>query len=326
MSESFRSSATIDSLRQRAKIVRDIRQFFDARDFFEVDTPVISHDIVVDRNLEPISIDGNQFGSACACGKTFWLQTSPEFAMKRLLASGATSIYQIAHAFRSGERGNRHNPEFAMLEWYRVGDDMQAGMQLLSDFARSILNTQPAEFLSYAEAFQRFAGCNVLTGSSKELHSTAAKNQLDISAIRDLEDLDEWRNLLLAELVEPNLGVRRPAIVYDWPASQSALAIVRGEQPPVAERFELYINGVELANGYHELLDASELLSRNQKINQQRESDGKRSLPAESLLLEAMQSGMPSCSGVALGVDRLVMLALNKSSIDEVIPFPIENC
>ena len=324
---SVRSSATIETLKARAKIAKRIRAFFDDRGFFEVDTPVLSHDIVVDRYLEPINVAGDSVGAAAVKGKTLWLQTSPEFAMKRLLASGADAIYQIAHAFRSGERGTRHNPEFSMLEWYRVGDDMNAGMQLLGEFAESILGTDKPELITYANAFKKYAGCDGLTEIVDELRAAAEKYELDFSAIRESTEIDQWRNLILSLVVEPKLGKARPEIVYDWPASQSALAKVRNDETPaVAERFELYVNGVELANGYHELLDADELLQRNQLVNRQRVVDGKSKLPEESFLIQAMRHGFPQCSGVALGIDRLIMLAQNKQLIDEVIPFPIEKC
>lgn len=324
MSVSYRSTATVETLKARARIIKRIRDFFDKRDFFEVDTPVLSHDIVVDRHLEPIQVDGDLVGAAATKGKCLWLQTSPEFAMKRLLASGANAIYQIAHAFRSGERGNRHNPEFSMLEWYRTGDNMQAGMDLLGEFAQAILNTNECEKISYADAFQQYAGCDGLHTTVDEFRDIANRHRLDTSSLQSCEDLDEWRNFILSLLIEPNLGKTQPQIIYDWPATQSALAQIRNGDPPVAERFELYINGIELANGYHELLDEEELVNRNRIVNVQRIADGKTKLPENSHLLHAMREGLPPCSGVALGIDRLVMLALNKSTIDEVIPFPVE--
>ena len=245
--------------------------------------------------------------------------------MKRLVASGATAIYQIGPAFRAGEAGQLHNPEFTMLEWYRVGDDMRAGMELLGALVQSVLDVDDCRQTSYRSAFETYVGIDVLKASCSDLQSAAERLKLDVEAFRSCDDLDTWRNLLLTHVVEPNLGKDCPQIIYDWPASQSALAVVRDGDPPVAERFELYVRGVELANGYHELLDAEELLQRNIANNAMRKADGKQELPEESRLLAAMRSGMPACSGVALGVDRLVMLVNGASDIRDVMPFPIEN-
>ncbi len=318
-------------LRCRATLLQNVRRFFDSRGFLEVDTPVLSSDVVVDRYLEPIPVHVAEIGLNDFERPMMWLQTSPEFAMKRLLASGATAIYQIAHAFRAGEVGCLHNPEFSMLEWYRVGDDMIEGMNLLAEFAEQLLGTEPCDRISYRDAFIQFARIDVFSSEAKVLlEQFADSGELDSSTMKNADggcepDIDIWRNLLLTHLVEPNLGVDRPVIVYDWPASQAALSVIRNGDPPVAERFELYYRGVELANGYHELLDADELLQRNRKINGLRAQDGKRILPEESRLVEAMQAGLPACSGVALGIDRLLMIAMGCQSIRDVMPFPIGN-
>ena len=243
--------------------------------------------------------------------------------MKRLLAAGAKSIYQITRAFRGGEIGPLHNPEFTIVEWYRVGDDMTAGMELLSDLCSTLLGTPAAERLSYADAFQRFVAVNPHTASAAEL--AVAAQRLNVAAPAGLgSDRDGWLNVLLAQSVEPHLGQAAPTILYDYPVSQAALAKVRDNSPPVAERFELYVRGIELANGYHELLDAAELRRRNAAANEARKSDGKQPLPEESRLLKAMDAGLPSCTGVALGFDRLVMLAAGAKSLAEVMAFPID--
>jgi lysyl-tRNA synthetase class 2 len=253
-----------------------------------------------------------------------WLQTSPEFGMKRLLAAGAERIYQITRAFRGGERGQEHNPEFTIVEWYRVGDSMHEGMTLLAELAKEMLGVDAVGTISYREAFRQHVGLDPHTASLEEL-AAGGKHGLDrIDPAYSGHDRDDWLNYLLAEFVEPNLGIDGPQILYDYPASQAALARVRQDDPPVAERFELYAGGVELANGYHELLDAKVLRERNRIANQQRAADDKYTLPEDSRLLDAMDAGLPACTGVALGFDRLVMVATGAKTIDEVIAFPIE--
>ena len=320
----FRPTASMENLRRRAVVINQIRNFFERRDFFHVETPALSHDIVVDRYLHPVSVTKSDVVPSAMEGERLWLQTSPEFSMKRIVAAGATAIYQITPAFRSTERGRMHNPEFTMLEWYRVGDSMNDAMKLLGALAETILNCGKTELLSYQAAFEKWAGLDPHTATLDELAKSAKGQGVEFDTGDKQLDRDGLLNLILTHVIEPNLGVSSPTIVFDWPASQAALAIVRNDDPPVAERFELYVDGVELANGYHELLDAGELISRNKKNNLLRVSDGNVELPSTSRLLEAMRSGLPDCCGVALGVDRLVMLALGANSIDEVIAFPIE--
>ncbi|MCL4161729.1 UNVERIFIED_CONTAM: hypothetical protein GTU68_056757, partial [Idotea baltica] len=305
----------METLRTRASIVKTIRCFFDKRGFFEVETPLLSHDIVIDQHLHPIQVDKQAVTASTEdSGESMWLQTSPEFAMKRLLTSGAQSIYQICKAFRQGEAGRFHNPEFTMLEWYRVGDDYLAGMDLLDEFIQTILDTPPAIRMTYRDAFVEFAGIEPFRSRQTTLAAAAGA---DVE-----EPRDELLNLILSSQVEPKLGLSGvPVILYDYPASQAALAKVREEEYSIAERFEVYLNGVELANGYHELTDADELRRRGSQANQCRVQDGKCALPEESRLLTAMDHGLPSCSGTAVGVDRLVMLATKNESIEGVIPF-----
>ena len=324
MKNDFLPMANLEVLRQRAEIMQRIRRFFDERNFFEIETPILSHDIVVDRYLHPIGISKKEVtGVVGDADEMLWMQTSPEFGMKRVLAAGAEAIYQICKSFRQGEMGDRHNPEFTMLEWYRCGDDMQSGMKLLSEFVEEILQKPATQERSYREAFSWFASVDPFDATIEELKSVARKNGVSIVDHED-NDRDGWLNLILSEVVEPQLGLESPVIVYDWPESQAALATVRSEDPPVAERFEIYVDGVELANGYHELLDADELVKRNSINNQHRVKDGSHLLPEESRLLEAMKHGIPGCAGVALGIDRLVMLALGANSIREVVAFPFD--
>ena len=321
----FRPSASIDVLKQRADLLRRLRDFFHSRGFYEVETPVLSADTVVDRHLDPFQVtlfsDPHEPGK----GRPMWLQTSPEFGMKRLLAAGAEAIYQVTRAFRGGgEHGAWHNPEFTIVEWYRVGDGLEEGMQLLSDLASELLGSGPATRLSYRDAFLAHVGIDPHAAATEELVDAAGRHGLSVPDSLPTDDRDSWLDLLLAECVQPHLGRDCPTILYDYPASQAALARLRDEEPPVAERFELFVSGVELANGFHELLDADILRSRNRIANDARVADGKYPLPEESRLLAAMTSGLPPCTGVALGFDRLVMLATGAEDISQVIAFPIE--
>ena len=320
----FRPTASWEMLRLRARILKGVRDFFDSRGFLEVETPILSADIVVDRHLDP-------FGTVLAddprrpdMGQGFWLQTSPEFHMKRLMASGGEAIYQISRVFRNGEIGRLHNPEFTMVEWYRRGDDLNAGMGLLSDLTVACLGSQPAEQKTYADVFREQFGADALSAEPMQLRRLAASNNIPYPESLAADDRDAWLELLWTERVERNLGVHRPTIIYGYPASQAALARISSDDPRTAERFELYVHGIEVANGYHELLDANVLLERNARANQQRVADGKPPLPEHSRLIDAMRSGLPACTGVALGFDRLVMIAAGAKSLVDVIPFPID--
>lgn len=339
-------TASIAALQQRARLLRSVRQFFDDRGYWELETPLLSHDIVVDAWLEPFVVDWLPEPQQWAAGgQPLYLQTSPEFAMKRVLAAGATAVWQICKAFRNGEVGRRHNPEFTMLEWYRVGDDHHAQIQVTEDLVRTILQAggavragsdsttvrqgcepAPYERLTYDQAFLRHAGRTVLDATQAELAALAASHRLVAPPGLADDDRDGWLNFLLAELVEPHLGHDRPTFLLDYPASQAALAKTRCDVPggpAVAERFELYIDGIELCNGYHELTDAGILRQRIAEQTALRSAAGLRPLPQESRLLDVMEVGLPESSGVALGLDRLFMLALGCTTIDEVLAFPL---
>jgi elongation factor P--(R)-beta-lysine ligase len=320
----FLPTADWPALRLRAEMLRRVRGFFDARGFLEVETPILSADVVVDRHLDPLLTEFVPLAGAATGRRPLYLQTSPEFAMKRLLAAGGEAIYQVAHAFRQGEVGRLHNPEFTIVEWYRQRDDLAAGMQLLSDLAEALLERGPADRVTYADAFRQAAGVDPHRDSIDALRAALKKRGIVPPANLELEDRDGWLDLLLVELVEPTLGRPRPTILYDYPPSQAALARVRTANPPVAERFELYADGIELANGYHELLDADVLRARNRENNALRVRDGKSALPETSRLLQAMDYGLPPSTGVALGFDRCVMLAAGVNDIREVLPFPID--
>jgi lysyl-tRNA synthetase class 2 len=330
MSPDFLPTAPWRNLRLRADLLTRLRQFFNERGFLEVETPLLSADIVVDRHLDP-------FGTILAAdtrrpeaGRRLWLQTSPEFGMKRLLAAATgdpdapRAIYQVTRSFRNGEQGDLHNPEFTIVEWYRIDDDYNGAMGLTDQLCQALLGLEPAERLSYAQAFQRHAGFNPHTSSLAELADAARSHGVAIPESFAEADRNTWLNLLLAALVEPHLGQTVPTLLCDYPASQAALARVSPGAAPVAERFELYVRGIELANGYHELLDADVLSARMAQANIDREADGKSPLPIDNRLLSAMRAGLPPCCGVALGFDRLVLLAAGAQRLSDVMAFPID--
>lgn len=319
----FLPSADWDRLRLRAELLAKTRAFFAERAFLEVETPLLSADTVIDRHLDPLRVVLPTDPRRPDVGRTLYLQTSPEFGMKRLLAAGGEAIYQITRAFRADESGDVHNPEFTIVEWYRRGDDLVGGMQLLSDLSEALLARGPAEQVSYAEAFLVHVGVDAHRATVEDLAAAARHWGIAVSEGFAAGDRDVWLNLLLTHLVEPHLGQGAPTILYDYPASQAALARLHRE-PPVAARFELYVQGIELANGYHELLDPAVLRQRNQTANLERAADGKPLLPEESRLLAAMDHGLPDSTGVALGFDRLVMLAAGATSLREVLAFPID--
>ncbi len=320
----FRPTASWQRLRERAGLLARLRRFFDGHGFCEVETPLLSADVVVDRHLDPIAVTLPDDPRRPAVGRPMWLQTSPEFAMKRLLAAGGEAIYQITRSFRAGEAGRLHNPEFTIVEWYRRGDGLAEGMRLLSDLAEMFFERGPAETISYADAFRAALAIDPLRAPVAELAAAARQAEVSIPQGMPAADRDAWLDLLLSESIQPGLGRKHPVIVYDYPASQGALARLKPSDPSLAERFELYLDGVELANGYVELLDPEVLRARAAEANRHRVADGRPALPEESRLLEAMAAGLPPCAGVALGFDRAVMLATGASSIAEVMAFPID--
>jgi lysyl-tRNA synthetase class 2 len=330
MEHDFLPTASLSTLQQRAALLKQIRVFFDSNGYWEVETPILSKDIVVDAHIDPFHVDLIEPHSASF--QRFYLQTSPEFAMKRLLAAGADAIYQCTRAFRQGEQGQLHNPEFTILEWYKIGDNHFDQMDFVEKLVQSVFRSSqpkpnavhiaqdvPFQRFTYDEAFERYAGAKVVGCEVEELRNLAARHSLTPPVGLSETDCDDWLNWLLAELVEPNLGVDQPAFLYNYPASQAALARVEGQ---VAERFELYISGIEICNGYHELTDPAELRSRNLEHQQKRHRENHTELPVESRLLSAMESGLPACSGVALGFDRLCMLSVGAENLEQVLAFP----
>jgi lysyl-tRNA synthetase class 2 len=311
----WKPTASFESLRVRAETMAKIRGFFAERGVLEVETPALSAATVTDVHLQSISAHPRAVD-----GDPLWLQTSPEYAMKRLLAAGSGPIYQICKSFRDGEAGRRHNPEFTMLEWYRPGWDHHRLMGEVDELLATVLGTPDGERLSYAHAFRRHAGIDPHRATDDELRARAAT--LGLPDPSDL-DRDDLLHLLLSHLVEPHLGRDRPTFVHDFPASQAALARVRPGGPPLAERFEAFVDGVELANGFHELANAAEQRRRFEHDLAERRRRSLPEVPVDERLLAALEAGLPDCAGVALGVDRLVMLRLGSREIADVIAFPI---
>lgn len=323
--EDWRPTAPFRNLKLRARILAGIRAFFAARSVLEVETPALSRAAVTAPYLE--SFSSLYHGPGSANGRPLYLHTSPEFPMKRLLAAGSGPIYQIARVFRQGEMGSRHNPEFSMLEWYRPTFDHHALMDEVDHLVGGIIGEHVAlgatERLSYAEAFQRYAAIDPFTAGVDELRQHVKRH--NIGYVGDLgEQRDAWLDLILTHQIEPHLGDERLTFIYDYPASQAALARVRDGNPPVAERFELYFRGMELANGFHELADAGEQRRRFEAEQAERQAQGLDTVPMDENLLAALNYGLPDCSGVALGVDRLVMIAAGADSIEDVIAFPLD--
>lgn len=319
MSTDWQPTASLPQLRQRAALIASIRQFFAQRNVLEVDTPAMSHATVTDVHLHTFQ---TQFvGPGYAQGSPLFLMTSPEFHMKRLLAAGSGCIYQLGKAFRNEENGRYHNPEFTMLEWYRVGFDHHQLMDEMDDLLQLVLQCGAAERMTYQQAFLTVLGVCPLEGTMAELKSVAAR--LGLSDIAEAEeDRDTLLQLLFSIGVEGKIGQQVPAFVYDFPASQAALAKINPNDPRVADRFEVYFKGIELANGFHELDNAQEQLRRFEQDNRKRVEMGLAEQPIDYHLIAALQSGLPECAGVALGVDRLIMLALGCDHIDQVTAFP----
>jgi lysyl-tRNA synthetase class 2 len=309
----FTQSASLPALEKRGALLRNLRTFFYDLNFIEVETPLVDREIIPELHIEPPRLEDGTF-----------LQASPELHMKRLLAAGATAIFQVTRSFRGGERGQLHNPEFTIVEWYRTGDNIAAGIDLVDELMQSLLGTRPALRTTYAAAFERTLGISPHKASVDDLAAVAHKFDVAVPAGMKTDDRDEWLNLLLATRVEPELGRDRPEIIYYYPATHASLAKVVHSPLgyDVAERFELYYRGIELANGFHELTDAAELRARLAAVNVARVADGRSELPMPDHLLAAMEHGLPPCAGCALGFDRLAMLAIGRTSIDDVMAFP----
>ncbi len=316
-------AATLAILQARAELLAKIRAFFRQVGVLEVETPACSFHAATDSALASFRIDYT--GPGAPPGRGLYLHTSPEFAMKRLLAAGSGPIYQICKVFRDGERGRLHHPEFSLLEWYRPGFDHLRLMDEVAALVNAVLpEPRPVERLSYGEAFRRYLAIDPHRLSADELRACAKSQGIAGVDDLDLEGRDAWLDLLLSHCIEPRLGRGALCFLYDYPASQAALARVRPGEPPLAERFELYIEGLELANGFHELADAAEQRRRFERDLQRRRMAGKPAVPLDENLLAALEKGLPDCAGVALGLDRLLMVITQAAHIDQVLAFPIE--
>ena len=308
----WRPAADLDVIRQRAELLTEIRQFFFHRNILEVETPLLSRRGITDPSIEPFLVPCTDEN-----GSSRFLQTSPEYAMKRLLAAYGEPIFQIGKAFRDGEAGPRHNPEFSLLEWYRPGFDHHRLMNEVADLVGSCLGQRSLQKFSYRELFLERLQIDPFVVPVAELE-VAARSHLDPGNVSG--DRELWLDLLMSHIIEPQL--HGMCFVYDYPAPQAALSrIVKVNDVDVGQRFELYVDGIELANGYCELTDATEQRRRFEVDNARRGERNQPERPIDEHLLAALEHGLPYCSGVALGVDRLLMLSTEKSDIRDVLAF-----
>lgn len=315
-------SASPDALRLRARLNALIREFFARRGVLEVETPVLSMAGNTDPNIASFSLEFS--GRTDGAPRRRWLRTSPEFALKRLLAAGVGDCYELGRVFRDGEAGGRHNPEFTMLEWYRVGWDHRrliGETVALVQSALSLVGRSAAvREVSYRALYQEALGIDPMRADEAQLRAALGEVHIDPQGLTR----DDWLDLLMTHRLQPGFPRDQLLAVYDYPASQCALAKVRADDPPVAERFELYLGPLELANGYHELLDAGEQAARFRRDAAVRASRGHVAPPHDERLLAALQAGMPACAGVALGVDRLLMGLLDTGRIADVLAFAFD--
>lgn len=317
----WRPTASWETLKIRADMLQRIRAFFAERHVLEVETPLLSRSAVTEQHLH--SATTRLLGPGLSEPTEFYLQTSPEYAMKRLLAAGSGAIYQITKAVRNEEMSRRHNPEFTLLEWYRPDfndDDLIAETDLL---LQSLLGTLPCEVLTYQEVFQRVLEADPLTadGVLKIRHALIEQGFAD--ALATDEDADVILQLAMSILIEPAIGQGRPCVVKYFPASQASLAKINQHDPRVAHRFEIFYQGLELANGFWELTDAAQQRLRFEQDNAQRLARGLECMPIDERFLSALEYGMPNCAGIAVGFDRLVMIKAGANSIEKVLTFPI---
>ncbi len=316
----WRPTASIETLRARAELLTLIRAFFAHRGVLEVDTPLMAAAAVTDPFIEAIEV------VASNAQPNRYLQTSPEYAMKRLLAAGSGPIYQLCKAFRQGEVGCRHNPEFTLLEWYRPGFDEQLLMDEVQTLMQQLLSIDDFIRISYGELFDCHLAVNPHTASVATL-AAIARQHGSFSFADEALDKDGWLDVLMTHVIEPALNPQQGVFIYDYPASQAALAqlSINESGDRVARRFEFYCAGVELANGYFELLDSQELATRGEADNAKRRALNLPEMAIDRCLLAAMTAGMPSCAGVAMGVDRLLMIKLGIKHIAQAMSFDTEH-
>lgn len=318
MADHWQSGISLEMLGLRAALLQQLRSFMRGRGIMEVDTPILGLAAVTDPNLHSFSTHFTHPASNDV--QTLYLSTSPEFAMKRLLASGSGPIYQLSHVFRDAEAGRLHNPEFTMLEWYRPGFDEYRLMDEVNALLPE-LNLRPAHRKKYGDVFAQATGMNPHSDDSALLQKTA----MDHGLATRMEDRAGLLDFLFNRLVAGNLGHEQPVFIHDYPASHCALARMSADDPPLARRFELFINGMEIANGFYELTDAGEQRRRFEEDNLRRRQIGLPEVPIDERLLQALGHGLPDCAGVAVGIDRLLMVMQGCDDIRKVIPFPVDH-
>ena len=322
----WQSTLSWNNAQQRAKILQQIRQFFADRNVIEVETPALSQGTVTDVHLEALACRYNFLtDSSDQKSKQLYLQTSPEFHMKRLLASGYGCIFQIAKAFRHEEAGRYHNPEFTMLEWYRLGFDHFDLMNEMAELLMLVLSCTQPTIKTYQDIFIEHVAVDPLIASREELITLISQKNKLSDWLTNEHDNDILLQFIFSEIIEPNIGNHVPCFVYNFPKSQASLAKLCPDDDRVAQRFECYFQGVELANGFNELTDYKNQLERFQEDNIKRNDICLIEKPIDENFISALSFGLPQCSGVALGVDRLIMLALKAEHIEQVISFPVES-
>lgn len=319
---SWQSSLSWQNAKARAEIINNIRTFFDNRNVIEVETPILSRGTVTDVHLEPFITRYNFLDDSKGdCASPFYLQTSPEFFMKRLLASGYGCIYQICKSFRHEEFGRHHNPEFTMLEWYRIGFDHFDLMVEVSELLVEVLNCKPCIKMSYQEAFIKLVDIDPLETSKEQLINLIKECGKFSNWLETEADIDILLQFIFSEIIEPDIGNDAPCFIYNFPSSQASLAKISNQDPRVADRFECYYLGLEIVNGFHELTEVTQHVARFTCDNENRLRKGLTCRPVDKNLIDALTSGIPDCAGVALGIDRLVMLALKQDHISKVLSY-----
>jgi elongation factor P--(R)-beta-lysine ligase len=308
--------------RLRAELYALIRQFFAQRAVLEVETPMLSAAGNTDPNMQSFSTEFS--GHVDAGARQRWLRTSPEFPLKRLLAAGIGDCYELGRVFRNGEAGGRHNPEFSMLEWYRVSWDhrrlMHETIELVTAAMGLVQRRCEVVIESYRQLFLDELGIDPLHAPIDELRAPLKPYSIDPAGL----ERDDWLDLLITHKLQPQFPRERITLIHDYPATQCALARIRPGEPPLAERFELYLGPHELANGYHELNDAGEQRARFERDNRVRRARGVHELPLDEALLDALKQ-LPDCAGVALGIERLLMCMLDTDAIADVLAFPFRD-
>lgn len=310
---SLASSPKINILQDRARMFQKVRDFFAEHNVMEVDVPMLGKAAPIDVHIDVMSIplEGGEKG---------FLHTSPEYAMKRLLAFGSPDIYQMSHVFRNGELGHLHNPEFTMIEWYRLGISFEMLIEETLQLIRIFLDNMPVSYFSYREALQKFADIDYVTASVDDLIKCCEKHTVNLPPDAVKWNKDTLLQFIMGFIVEPKLN--HLTVIQYFPATQSALAkTITREDEPIAERFEVYCKGIELANGFHELTDPIEQRKRLNEQNAKRQQMGKELLPLDENFLKALETGLPDCCGVAVGFDRLMLLRHEKTHLEEVMPF-----